>query len=224
MSDLSFEDYLHNLRHHPDEGVRANAAWRLGRTRDHRCLQALLDAVHDPSATVRARVMEALGGRREPEVIPALAQGLDDPDADVRAMAARAAALIAPTELTPRLYDLLGDPSERVVEEAIQALAYSEHHEVGPRLIRQLRQHAENDTLRYFLRQALKRRGGAETCDAARALLSDAAAPSAILCDLLEVLAFVRASDADIRAAVDALTAHPDEAVREMAQWALSQL
>jgi HEAT repeat protein len=224
MSELSFEDYLRNLRDHPDEGVRANAAWRLGRTRDHRCLQALLDAVHDPSPVVRARVMEALGSRREPEVVPAIAQGLDDPDADVRAMAARAAALAASTELTPRLFDLLDDPAERVVEEAIQALAYSEHHEVGPRLVSQLRQQAENDTLRYFLRQALKRRGGAETLEAARALMSDAAAPSAILCDLLEVLASMRTSDADIRAAVNALVDHPDEAVREMAQWTLSQL
>lgn len=99
MSELTFEDYLRNLRDHPDEGVRANAAWRLGRTRDHRCLAALLAAASDPSPAVRARVMEALGSRREPEVTPAIAQGLHDADPDVRAMAARAAALMAATEL-----------------------------------------------------------------------------------------------------------------------------
>lgn len=222
MSDLSFEDYLRNLRSHPEEGVRANAAWRLGRTRDHRCLQALLDATRDRSPIVRARVMEALGSRREPEVVPAIAQGLDDPDADVRAMAARAAALIAPTELTPRLYDLLGDTAERVVEEAIQALAYSDDPSVGPALVEMLVHRAESDTLRYFLRQALKQRGGPEMVDAALDMLEDPDTLPSILCDLLEVLAHTH--DYTAREAVDALLDHPDEAVREMAQWAQSQL
>ncbi|XWX03513.1 HEAT repeat domain-containing protein [Aggregatilineales bacterium SYSU G02658] len=224
MSELTFEDYLRNLRDHPDEGVRANAAWRLGRTRDHRCLAALVAAASDPSPAVRARVMEALGSRREPEVTPAIAQGLHDADPDVRAMAARAAALMAATELTPHLFDLLADPSERVVEEAIQALAYSDHPEVGPRLIALLRAQADNDTLCYFLRQALKHRGGAATLEVVLVTLSDAATPPAVCCDLLEVLAHMRPSDAAAHAAVDALTAHPDEAVRQMAEWARTQL
>lgn len=220
MSEPTFEDHLRNLRSHPEAGVRANAAWQLGRTRDHRCWQALVAAADDPSPLVRTRVMEALGSCREPQVVPTVARGLRDPDPDVRAMAARAAALMAPTELTPRLFELLGDPSERVAEEAIQALAYSDDPSVGPALIQLLVQRAESDTLRYFLRQALKRRGGPETVEAAVALLIDPDTLPTILCDLLEVLAHVR--DASARPAVAALVAHPDEAVREMAQWALT--
>jgi len=222
MKELTFEDYLRNLRDHPDEGVRANAAWRLGRTRDHRCLQALLDAAADPSAVVRTRVMEALGSYREPAVAHAIERGLCDDDPDVRAMAARASALSAASTLTPRLLALLDDPSEQVVEEAVQALAYSDDPQVGPRLIDMLRRHADHEMLRYLLRQALKRRGGAETVNAALTLLADPDVPPAILCDALEVLAHVQ--DASARPAVQALTQHPDEAVREMAQWALTQL
>lgn len=220
MSEPTFDDYLRKLRHHPDEGVRANAAWQLGRTRDHRCLQALLDAARDPSALVRARVMEALGSRRDPEVVKAVAHGLNDPDADVRAMAARAAALMAATELTPHLLELLGDPSERVVEEAIQALAYSDDPDVGPYLIEMLVHRVESDTMRYFLRQALKRRGGPEVVDAAIELLANPDTLPSILCDLLEVLAHVQ--DPIARPSVEALVNHPDEAVRSMAQWALT--
>lgn len=222
MSEMTFDDYKQNLRDHPDAGVRANAAWRMGHLRDYRCLEPLLAAIHDDSAAVRARVMEALGSRREPEVTVAIRHGLSDPDEDVRAMAARAAALVAATELTPVLYELLHDPSPRVVGEAIQALAYSDDDDVGVRLVAVLLANAEEVTVRYFVRQALSHRGGGETVTALVAVLAQSDAPVGVVIDALEILAQMHVKAA--RAAVEPLLHHPDEDVQTTAHWALGQL
>lgn len=222
MTDVTLEDHIDNLRTHPDAGVRANSAWRIGHMRDYRCLEPLLEAIHDPSAAVRARVIEALGSRREPAIIAAIEQGLYDTDEDVRAMAARAAALVAATELTPRLYELLADPSVRVIGEAIQALAYSEDADVGTRLTKMLQIHPDDSTLRYFVRHTLAQQGDIRTVNALIAVLAQPDTPVGILIDMLEVLAQRRERAA--RGAVEALIHHADEDVAATARWALGQL
>src|SRR5215218_8730662 len=88
MPELTLEDYLAQIRTHPDADVRRNAARVLGRQRDPRILPALMAAVTDSDSSVRLRVTEALGAWRDDSVTAALQTLLQDDDSDVRAQAA----------------------------------------------------------------------------------------------------------------------------------------
>jgi hypothetical protein len=75
----------------PDEGVRAEAAWALGKTRGGAAARAALErALFAPSAAVRGNAAAAFARLGHPP--DALSRLLHDPDAAVRADAERARA------------------------------------------------------------------------------------------------------------------------------------
>ncbi len=77
----------------PDEDVRCQAAWALGRTGKTRAVDALLEALGD-SPEVRRQAIRALGEIGDARAMPALTQALKDDDARVRRAAAKAIARI----------------------------------------------------------------------------------------------------------------------------------
>jgi HEAT repeat protein len=85
-----FEYFMANLSH-PEASYRWGAAQGLGRLRDIRALDPLLDALHDEDWRVRFKAAWALGELGDRRALPALRRLSRDPSETVRDSAEKAA-------------------------------------------------------------------------------------------------------------------------------------
>jgi HEAT repeat protein len=221
MSEPTFEDYLHLLATAPKPEIRANAAWRLGRTRHPSVVLPLVKAATDESALVRTRVMEALGGLRDGVIIAPLASALRDEDADVRVMAARSLGAIANMQALEPLLATLNDPNSEVRSEVAQALGAVPSDQASAPLAHILI--ADDDpTVRHFAKQSLGRIGGDSVIDVLLPELETYKDNAGILIDLIEVLTHIYARRA--LPAIQQFTQHPDTDVQATVAWACNLL
>jgi HEAT repeat protein len=126
---------------HPDHGVRAAAAWALGRLGPAAAVATpgLVAALRDPREPVRAAAARALGslGTAARATVPSLLAALDDERAVVRWESADALArLRVPVERAPELARALG--SEDVYVRNFSAWALGEMGEAGGVAAREL--------------------------------------------------------------------------------------
>lgn len=129
---------------HPDENVRATAAYYVGRAGNPAGGEALVRALDDPSREVVLGAIRSLGsldaeahgtrrGIGDVRAIPGLLKHLAGPDVDLRVAAAGALACILgahpygarPPEAVTRLVESLADPDARVRSIAAAALGES---------------------------------------------------------------------------------------------------
>lgn len=202
-----------------DPDVRRNAAWQLGRQRDIRAIQPLIDALNDTIESVRVRVVESLGNLRDESVIPPLLGALQDADAKVRAQAimalGRQQAYIA---LDPMIA-ALQDPDERVRAAAAETLLQIPDKKSIPALVNALLT-GKGDVPHYAAR-SLSGIGGAATVDALLAELDkDPDEVSKVL--IAEILGglFDQRAVEPLRKLLN----DPDDDVQTTAKWALAQL
>lgn len=204
-----------------DPDVRRNAAWTLGRQRDPRLVEPLINALHDDVADVRVRVVESLGNFKDERVVTALLDTLQsDADAEVRAYAAQSLARLPDAQAVEPLIAALDDDESLVRAAVAGALgAIHDPRAVGP-LVSLLSGDADHD-VRYYAAKSLSAIGGAVTVDALLAALKTATDTDVILriVELLGQLVDSRAIEP-----LKALRDHHDEDIRETAQWALKQL
>jgi HEAT repeat protein len=98
----------------PDERVRWEAAWTLGRIGDPRAVEPLIQALGDPDERVRLGAALALGRIGDPRAVEPLIQALGDPHGWVRLEAAVALREIGDPRAVEPLIQALGDPDEWV--------------------------------------------------------------------------------------------------------------
>lgn len=129
----SEESLLENaieLLAHPDQTVRARAAWAIGKLDPALAATAMSRLgellANDPAIDARFGAAWAFGRMRlpSPDAIAALEQALRDPEGDVRAEAARAVGRTGPaaSEAVPGLVSLLTDSDPFAREQAAIAL------------------------------------------------------------------------------------------------------
>ena len=218
MPELTLEDYLSQIRTHPDADVRRNAAWVLGRQRDPRILPALMAAVNDADSSVRLRVAESLGVWRDESVTSALLRLLQDADSDVRAQAAQSLGQGEHHSALAALLAAVNDPEDEVRATAIEALGKLADAEAAPTLGLAL---TDDDSLiRFQALQSLLLLPAEATQSALLALLPTVEA--ARLPPLLETLGRIGSTETfDL---ISAFSTHPDEAVQGAAEWAMEQI
>lgn len=219
MRDLTIDDYIQQLSA-PEASVRANAAFILGRQRDGRVVQPLLDTLADPDPQVRLRVAEALGTRDEPEVVPPLIGVLQqDGEQAVRRVAARSLGYIGDTRATQPLIAALDDAEAQVRSQAAEALgSLGDAAAIDPLLRTLIEDQDEN--AQYFAKQSLLQLGSG-VLDRVVAALPTQTNPG-ILGDLIEVLG--QLNDPRAVPAIQPYAAHDDAGLQATAEWALSVL
>ena len=219
MTDFSFEDYLFLLKNGADD-ERRNAAWYLGRQRDMRTVEPLLAALGDSDADVRLRVVEALGNLKESRVVMPLVSALAEDDPRVRAAVIASLGRQGDLRAFQAVLDTLADGDAVVRSAAASALATLNDPRAIPPLVNAML-HDDNADVRYFATRTLQTNGGALAVDAL--LLALHGEPDADqLIRILELLATLK--DSRAADAVQKLTTHDDEGVRETALWAQGQL
>jgi HEAT repeat protein/beta-lactamase regulating signal transducer with metallopeptidase domain len=123
-----------------DPSVRLSAAETLGKFRDPRAVQALIQALRqDPDPKVRAMAAWALGEIEDPAAVPALSSALGDDDATVRVQAAEALGNIEDASAIDALGDVVGDPAVEVRRAAVEALGNMDDARVVPLILPSLR-------------------------------------------------------------------------------------
>jgi len=132
IAEWSLEDLVEFLRNHPDDIIRQAAAAGLGRMKDNRAVEPLIQAMAtDESANVRAESASSLGRLDDARAVTALIDSLQqdndalrgDDSADVREAAATALGQLTPPEALPQLLESRqGDSSTRVRSAARRAL------------------------------------------------------------------------------------------------------
>lgn len=218
MSDYTLEDYLYWLAHGKTPEERANAAWRVGRARDPRGVDALAAAAADPDAGVRLRVAEALATTHDPRTFAPLRLLLADEDADVRAMAAESLGKVGDRDAVDALQAALADSYAPLRANAAEALGVLGAHTAVDALLACFL-NDEDATVRHASRQSLIALGAA---DALLAVLPRYDNDLPVLLDLIETLG--RMGDARARDALLPLCDHTDADVRAAAAWAVRQL
>lgn len=218
MSDYTTEDYLYWLVHGKTAEDRMNAAWRVGRARDPRGVEALALAAGDSDAGVRLRVAEALATTHDPQTFAPLRLLLGDEDADVRAMAAQSLGRVGDSGAAGLLLEALADEGGAVRASAAEALgALGIEEAVQPLLGAFI--HDEDSTVRHACRKSLVSLGAV---DALMGVMPDHWDDFPVLIDLIETLAQM----GDRRAVVTLapLANHPQADVRTVTAWAVRQL
>jgi HEAT repeat protein/beta-lactamase regulating signal transducer with metallopeptidase domain len=107
-----------------DSNVRLSAVETLGKLRDPRAVQALIQALRqDPDPKVRAMAAWALGEIEDPSAVPALSTALrEDDDQEVRVQAAQALGNIEDVSAIEVLGAAARDPGVEVRRAAVEAL------------------------------------------------------------------------------------------------------
>lgn len=120
-----------------DPSVRLSAAETLGKLRDPRAVQALIQALsQDPDPRVRAMAAWALGEIEDPAAISALSSALrDDENQEVRVQAAEALGNIEDVSAIDALGDAVGDPAVEVRRAAVEALGNMDDPRVVPLIL-----------------------------------------------------------------------------------------
>ena len=124
-----------------DPSVRLSAAETLGKFRDPRAVQALIQALRqDPDPKVRAMAAWALGEIEDPAAVSALSAALrDDDNQEVRVQAAEALGNIEDVSAIDALGDAVGDLAVEVRRAAVEALGNMDDARVVPLILPSLR-------------------------------------------------------------------------------------
>ncbi|MGH7588407.1 MAG: HEAT repeat domain-containing protein, partial [Gemmatimonadota bacterium] len=124
-----------------DPSVRLSATETLGKLRDPRAVQALIQALRqDPDPKVRAMAAWALGEIEDPAAVSALSTALRaDEDPQVRVQAAEALGNIEDVSAIDALGEAVGDPAVEVRREAVEALGNMDDSRVVAIVIPSLR-------------------------------------------------------------------------------------
>lgn len=219
--DFTTEDYIWQLANDKDFDVRRNAAFRLGRERDERVVQPLLNAINDENESVRVRVVEALGTRDEKVVIQPVIKALqNDDNSDVRRIAARSLGYIGDEQGLEPLIDALCDTAPEVRAQAAESLETFKQQSAAQALITAFLQDEDSNVI-HFAKQSLSNLGSTDVVDALLIALENHKKPE-LLADIIEVLAQIK----DTRALnpIEAYVGHKDDGVASMAEWAISIL
>lgn len=213
----TLEDYMVYVTTSPSAQVRSNAAWILGRQRDMRVVQPLIEAARDADETVRMRVAESLGNLRfAAEMSSAtLLQLLSDDVAEVRAQAARSLGLLRAAIALPGLIAAASDEAASVRSQAIEALGLIPDDAAQDLLIEALL-HDEDANVRYAASQSLAQMDSPALAARLGEMLPVYQDDPDRLLDLLNTLARLNAPQPGPLAA---LLDHPDADVRAMAAW-----
>jgi len=219
--ELTTEEYIDRMQNHYDPEVRANAAWRLGRSRDFAAIEALIGATRDENGGVRVRAVESLANIRDERIVQPLIERLSsDDDPDVRDGAAKALALQGDVQGLPALIAALTDDRAMVRAQAADALGSIGNEQAVPGLVDALVQDAD-PSVRYACSQSLTSIGTEGVVDQLIALMQQTDDLD-YLVKMMEILGKIRnprAADV-IRPLLD----HDDELVSTTAEWALSIL
>lgn len=106
-----------------DEGVRARAARRMGRSRNPMALGRLVEALDDASPEVRRQAARGLGEAGAQEAVHHLVEELKDEESDIRTEAAEALGKIGDRAVIDPLIEALDDHDSRIRISAIRALS-----------------------------------------------------------------------------------------------------
>jgi len=121
-----------------DAGLRAGAAYTLGRIDDPRAVPALLAALGDPHKPVRLAVLQALALQFDARGYQAVLPLLNEQDADIRCAAADALLLCQDARMLPPLKRMLSSEDLRERLAAARTLSLLSHPQVMPLLTRAL--------------------------------------------------------------------------------------
>jgi HEAT repeat protein/beta-lactamase regulating signal transducer with metallopeptidase domain len=124
-----------------NSSVRLSAVETLGKLRDPRAVQALIEALRqDPDPKVRAMAAWALGEIEDPAAASALSAALrEDDDQGVRVQAAEALGNIEDASAIGALGEAVADPSVEVRRAAVEALGNMDDPRVVPLVLPSLR-------------------------------------------------------------------------------------
>lgn len=223
MADIDYttEDYIWQLANDQDFDVRRNAAFRLGRERDERVVQPLLNAINDADEAVRVRVVEALGTRDEKIVIQPVIDTLKNDDShDVRRIAARSLGYIGDTQGLQPLIDAFADSAPEVRAQVAESLGEFKDEAAAQALVNAFL-HDDDSNVIHFAKQSLSHLGSLAVVDALLVALEEQEKPE-LITDIMEVLAQI--GDARALTPIEAYVDHEDEGVATMSDWAVSLL
>ncbi len=127
--------FLAETLQEPEERVRINAAWALGRIKDPLAIDPLVTAIIDPSLLVRAKVVEALGEFNTPKVTETLIGALKDKNLLVVVKAINVLGDKADQRAGESLIALLGSDNRYVRENAAGALGKLRERRAIPSLV-----------------------------------------------------------------------------------------
>jgi len=136
-------------------GVRTRAAEELGKRKDRRAVQPLIEVLRsDPRSYVRDSAAEALGQIGDPAAVDALLDALAEYEYwPLREASAEALGIIGDSRAVNGLIQLLGDPVKYVRDEAARALGRLKDPSAVPALIVVLEDSSEQ--VRYNAAEAL---------------------------------------------------------------------
>jgi HEAT repeat protein len=217
--DFSTEDFIWQLKNSKDPDERLFAAFKLGRERDSTVIKPLIEASNDPEMDVRVRVAEALGTRTETEVVPALIKLMQDTAPSVRCTAAISLGHVGDIRAVPSLCTALQDEDDTVRSHAAEALGEFHRDESSHALVAAFI-HDPDSNVHYFAKQSLSK-VGQTTLEALLDALHHNNDPG-LLIDICEILGTL--ADERSISALQTLLVHEDEAVSEMASWALKRI
>lgn len=221
MSDnFTTEDFIWQLKNSKDPDERLYAAFKLGRDKQAIVIQPLIDASEDEEAVVRVRVAEALGTREEAFlVLPALLRLIEDEDLIVRRTTADSMGHIGSPDAVPALCNALQDEEDTVRSHAAEALGKIGSDSSAKALVDAFL-HDEDYNVRYFAKQSLGKVGQVAV-DALLNELNNTENPDLLIeiCEILGNLADTRS-----KPVLEKLSQHDEEAVAEMASWALRRI
>jgi len=215
MYDPTLDDFIAMLKSdNPDE--RRNAAWMLGRQRDILCVPPLIHALNDPDHDVRLRVAEALGNLRDERAVMPLITALGDDSEEIRAQVIQALGKQHDYRALPSIIPFLNDTNTQLRASAAQALIDMPDPSALPALLHTFLTDSEH-LVQYLSRQALSKIGGESLLNALLLELNGDHSAGVII-EIIEILAGL--GDARALPAIEKLTTHDDNFVRETAVWA----
>jgi HEAT repeat protein len=119
--------------HHP--GVRAGAAYALGKIGDRRAVEPLLGLLKDDNEHVRGVAVPALRRLNDPRAAGPLIAALNDPHASVRLQASSALAELKDAQAVPALIGALNDTDPAVRRQTANTLGQLDDPQAVPALI-----------------------------------------------------------------------------------------
>mgnify|MGYP000612995980 CR=1 FL=1 len=174
----------------------------------------------DEESVVRVRVAEALGTREEADlVLPTLFKLIEDEDEVVRRTAADSMGNIGSSDAVPALCNALHDKDDTVRSHAAEALGEIGSDDSAKALVDAFL-HDDDYNVRYFAKQSLGKVGRVAV-DALVGEVNNTDNPD-LLSEICEILGNL--ADARSKPALEKLSQHADEAVSEMASWALKRI
>jgi HEAT repeat protein len=128
----------------PDAGVRAGAAYALGKIGDARAVEPIMALVEDRDPSLRSVAARALGRLRDSRAVTALTRALEDGHVNVRLQAAGSLREIGGPSAVSPLIEALEDPDARVRLQAALALSTLGDGRAVEPLIQRLRSRGEH--------------------------------------------------------------------------------